>query len=386
MTAMHKKTLILLSAVLLLIFCPGAALSQPDSPPENEQQAPEITRQIMLVVIDGLQSKALQKTRAPNINGLGSSGVKVDRVCVMPPDNTAPQVYSILSGAEPSQHGYLNRGDRPRCGTILDLMEKRGNDTALIDGTGELRGVVSGVASYYPGPYEQDREVVDIAIKEISLKKPFFTVIVLSGPARALARSGEDSGEYLKAVTEADNQVGRLLGYLHQQGFYEDTLIAVTGTRGTPPMVFKGREFRRGLLLPPVKITDLAPTLAYVQGMKLSGASGLVLWNSLEPGPGRSESYMLQQRVKDLSNAYAGAIEEAGRLEREKIAVQDEKGRLTQEKYSIEREMEKRDDEIRKLNLTIKAMKLGLALMLVLFIMALVIQFKILRKRYLFFS
>lgn len=386
MTVKWKKPSVVFLTILLLIFYPGTVFALPDSLPPAEQPAPELTRQIMLVIIDGLQAKSLDKTIAPNINGLGSAGVRVDRMCVMPPDKPAAQLYSILSGTEPARHGYLNRGDRPGCDTLLNLMQKRGNDTALFDGTGELRGVVSGVKTYFPGPYEQDGEVVDIAIKEMGLKKPFFSVVVLSGPARVMARYGRDSAEYLESVTSADNQVGKLLGYLHQQGLYEDTLLAVTGTGGAPPLVVRGREFRKGLPLPPINITDLAPTLAYLQGIKMPGASGLVMWNALEPGPDRSESYMLQQRVKDLSNAYAGAIDEAGRLEREKIAVQEEKGRLTQEKYSVEREIEKRDREIHKLNFMIKAMKLGFTVMLVLFATALFAQFKILRKRYLFFS
>jgi hypothetical protein len=118
----------------------------------------------------------------------------------------------------------------------------------------------------------------------------------------------------------------------------------------------------------------------------MPGASGLILWDALQPGPGRPETYMLQQRVKGLSGAYAGILDEAGRLERKRIEVQEEKARLTQDKYTMEREMKLRDYRIDKLNLTVRIMKICFVVTLALFIVALFVQFKVLKKRFLFFT
>lgn len=380
------KILHIIILITLLFGCPQVLLALPDSQPEEEQSAPARTRHIMLLVVDGLQSDALQKTRAPNINGLGSAGVKVDRMCVTPPDSRAAQIYSIFSGSGPVQHGYLNPGDKPRVDSILNLMQKRGSDTLLIDGTGELKGLISGLKYFQSENIEDDSKITELAVKEISDKKPFFSVIIFSKPYRAMERSGKDSREYLEAVANADIQVGRLLGYLHQQGLYEDTLIVVCGTVGAPPLVIRGNEFSTGRSVPVVSNNDIAPTLAYLQGIKMSGINGLVLWDFLKPGPGRPETYMLQQRVRDLSDAYARALDEAGRLERKRIAVQEEKAGLTQEKYTMERKMKERDQRIDRLNLTVRLMKIGFIITLVLFIIALLVQFRVLKKRYLFFT
>ncbi|WP_104370539.1 alkaline phosphatase family protein [Desulfocucumis palustris] len=380
------KILYIAILIALLFIHPQKLFALPDSLPEEEQTAPARTSQIMLLVVDGLQSDALQKTRAPNINGLGSAGVKVDRMCLMPPDSRAAQIYSIFSGSEPARHGYLNTGDKPGVESILNLMQKRGNDTLLIDGTGELKGLTSGLKYFYSENVEDDSKITELAIKEISEKKPFFSVMVLSGPYRAMVRSGEDSREYLEAVAQADIQVGRLLGHLHQQGLYQDTLIVVCGTVGAPPLIIRGNEFSTGKSVPVVSNNDIAPTLAYLQGINMSGINGLVLWDSLRPGPGRPEIYMLQQRVKDLSDAYSRAMDEAGRLERKRIAVQDEKADLTREKYTMERKMKERDQRIDRLNLTVRLMKVGFVITLALFIIALLVQFKVLKKRYLFFT
>jgi hypothetical protein len=370
----------------MFVFNPTWAPALPDSLAEREEPALQHTRHIMLVVVDGLQLDALENARVANINGLGSAGVKVARMCVMPPDNRAAQIYSVFSGAEPAKHGYLNTGDKPKVDNILNVMQKRGNDTLLIDGTGEIKGLFAGLKFFASDNYEKDDKVVDLAVKEMTICKPFLSAIVLSGPYRALKRYGEDSREYFNALEDADNQLGRLLGYLHEKGLYEDALIIVCGTVGKPPLVIKGREFTTGKTFPVVSNTDVAPTLAYLQGMEMPGGSGLVLWDALQPGQGRPETYMLQQRVKDLSGAYAGILDETGRLERNRIAVQEEKARLTQEKYAIEREMKQRDYQIDKLNLTVRVMKILFVITMVLFFIALLVQFKLLRKKYLFFT
>ncbi|KJS15444.1 MAG: hypothetical protein VR69_13530 [Peptococcaceae bacterium BRH_c4b] len=386
MKILYRIMSVIFVLALWLSCNPEKAPALPDSLPEQVQPSPLHTRHIMLLVVDGLQSGALEKTRAANINGLGSAGVRVDRMCVMPPDSRAAQIYSVFSGVEPARHGYLNTGDQPKVENILSLLQKRDNDTLLIDGTGELRGSMAGLKYFQSDNYEKDEQLIDLAIKEISGRKPFFSVIVLSGPYRAMQHYGEESSGYLEAVEDADNQLGRLLGYLHEQGLYEDTLVVVCGTVGKPPLVIRGREFAAGKTLPAVSNTDIAPTLAYLQGIEMPGASGLILWDALQPGPGRPETYMLQQRVKDLSGAYAGILDEAGRLERKRIEVQEEKARLTQDKYTMEREMKLRDYRIDKLNLTVRIMKIGFVVTLALFIIALFVQFKVLKKRYLFFT
>jgi len=48
--------------------------------------------------------------------------------------------------------------------------------------------------------------------------------------------------------------------------------------------------------------------------------------------------------------------------------------------------MKERDQLIDKLNLTVRLMKVGFIITLVLFIIALLVQFRVLKKRYLFFT
>ena len=371
--------------ILLLILVLGLAAEAAAQPPgvgEQNTEPPPVTRQMIIIVIDGLQAEAVSAVTTPNINGLGLAGIMAERVSVMPPDRPESRFYSLLCGADLS--GGSSAGD-PLGGTLLTGMEKKGIKTALIDGTGQFARATEGISQKYTG-FKNDSEVVDRAVEVIKNKKLFLTVVVLAGPGKEKALTGTTSRSYLESVTAADNEVGRLLKQLHIDGVYEESLLAVTGTSGKPPLIIKGRDFLSGTKLPPVCLKDLAPTLGYLYGINMPDARGLVMWNALNAGPDRTESFMQQKRINDLSQAYADLIDESARLENEKIMVQEEKARLTRDKQSVEDQIAQRDIKINHLSKLITIMKISGMLGGILFIAALVVEYRILKKRYLFFT
>lgn len=381
-----KKCGSIIIFLAVLIMFPGAALALPPAVNEVKPEAPPKNKQIIILVVDGLQADSLNSGRTPNISGVGMAGVRADRVSAMPPDSTGARIYSLLCGTDPSDHGYAGDKVAPRRRTIMSFMEGRGIKTALIDGTGCMERAGGEASHKNFGPFGSDGEVVNAAVDLIRSKKPFLTVVVLSGPGRQLEDSGPGTNHYHAAVTAADNEVGRLLRQLHTDGTYESTLLIVTGTVGRPPLIIKGSDFYAGSKMPPVCLKDLAPTLGYLYGINLPEAKGLILWNALRPAGDRTENYMLFQRVRDLSAAYADVVDAAARLENEKILVQEEKVRLTRDKQSVEMEIEARENQIEKLNLIISAMKIAGLLGIILFVSALVVEYRILKKRYLFFT
>lgn len=387
MAAIKKKCAGYFIAVLLaLLLLPGTAGALPQDVSEVRPEIIEKNRQIIMLVIDGLQAGSVSPGISPNLNGLAMSGVRVDRVSAMPPDNAWERIYTLLSGADPA--GISPDGTSPGAGagTLLSGLEARGIKTALIDGTGNMQNACGTVSYKYTGPFSSDQEVMGTALEVIKSKKPFLAVAVMTGPGQQLARYGVQSKAYLSSATSADNEVGKLLKQLQADGTYEATLIVVTGTTGKPPLIIKGSEFIAGTRLPPVCLKDLAPTLGYLYGVNLPGAKGLVLWNALRPAPDRTENFMTAQRIRDLSTSYSEVVEAAARLENEKIIVQEEKSRLSRDKKIVEDEIEAREKEINRLNTIISAFKAGGLIALFLFFTALVVEYRILKKRYLFFT
>lgn len=383
--ALAKMIIMFSTMLLMVVFMPWSALALPQVINDVKPEIQPKTRQVIMLVVDGLQADSVSAARTPNINGLGMAGVKADRVIAMPPDSSESRVYTLLCGSDqedPPGHGEAGISSRPP--TLLSRMEKKGIKTAFIDGTGRIESVGADITHKITGPFKNDGEVIDKAVDLLKKKKPFFTVVVLAGPGGTAGDTG--SNQYLSAVTAADNQVGRLFKQLHIEGAFEETLLIVSGTTGKPPLIMKGKDFLTGAKLPPVCLKDAAPTLGYLLGAGTAESRGQVLWNALKPGADRTESFMLIQRVSDLSTAYAEAMESAARLENEKVAVQREKARLAGEKQSVENEMAHRDSEIKRLNYIISIMKIVGLVGIFIFVLAMVIEYRILKKKYLFFT
>ncbi len=384
MAAIIRMCCAALCLLAALFMAPPPAPALPQILNEVKPEPPPKSRQIVMIVIDGLQAESVSAGRTPNINGLGMAGIRADRVSTMPPDNTAARLYTLLSGTDPSDHKFDGENPAPGYKSILSRMEEKGIKTALVDGTGYMEKSGSEVSFKKSGPFQGDGEILNGAIEVIRSKKPFLTVAVLTGPGAH--QRGADETRYNSSVTSADNEVGKFLRMLQTDGVYDSTMLVVAGTTGRPPLIAKGSDFLAGSRLPPVCLKDLAPTIGYLYGINMAEAKGLVLWNALRPAEGRTEIYVLAQRVRELSAAYADAVDAAARLENEKILVQEEKFRLARDKQKVEKEIEIREGQIEELNTAISVMKLAGLLGLAIFAAAMVVQYKILKKRYLFFT
>lgn len=373
--------------VLLLFFLTiglggGSSIcsAEPEKSPEQGIGPAAITRQIIWIAIDGLDMKLFNSIAAPNLKGLAMSGTQAEYMIGHEPDRTAEQLFSMVSGVLPVRHGFGSANRQAAVPTVLNLLEKRKNATVVFDATGELRGGISGISGYFPGPYQSNEEMVSEIIKYLEARQPFLSFIVLRGP-----QAGDSSSQKIKCLTELDNQVGRILNYLHRQGTYEETMLIVCGVTGRSPLILKGKEFKAGYVSPPVTSIDLAPTLAYLQGLH-GQFDGLVLWHVLNPSPQRQEAYTLSERVKDLSRAYVRLLEDVGRLEKQKLQIKEEQLALQAEKESIKQMIARREAEINKYRYYMAVGKLFFLACLLVFLLLLWWQHKRLRRKYLFWD
>jgi len=377
--------LTLLCVVLALVPVLAFATGDNKTPPEQvPQQTPRYTRHVFLIIVDGLRADILEKVQAPNINGIGSAGVRVSEAIPSFPATLEAGAGTILTGTDPSLHRFVKPGDRPAEPTILDVLEKQNVGTAFFDGSGgRLKNLSRGTRHYEA--CGDDEEAVRAAMKHLGEKKPYFTVVVLGGPGKALAEAGTGSRDYARAVSEADNRVGELLSFLHREGLYEQSLLTVTGVGDAPPLIIKGLQFKCGVVLPPAGVIDIAPTLGYVLGSKLPEARGLVLWNAMEPGSFQNGIYLLEQRIKDLAQAQVRTHEEIYRLRDEQLKVQDEKARVTAERDQTAQAINERDRKIRNLEWTVRALLATILLLLILFAIGYLWEYRYLKKKFLLF-
>lgn len=399
------KVMIVMVVICLLALGANAQVISKAEKAIQEQPEQKVIRHVLFVVVNGLTRERIEAAYTPNLNGLAASGVKTSAVGVLPV-NLEAFTASLLSGADPSIHGITEPGSRVKVQTLPDMMAGSGRTAVFISpdvdsanrlfkrkGNGEVR--VSGVAK------NDNAVVIDEAAKLLNRKKPFFMGIMLPGVTVESKGLGSET-KRSKEVNAVDEQVGRLLATLRAQGIYDECLIVITGFDGSSgknmtgkltdseglvaPVVMTGPGLRTGEILPPVKITDIAPTTALLAGLPMSPESnGLVLWNALRSGTGFRQENLLLKRVKDLSDENVKLIGNAYRLTQEKGLVKAEKEDLDREKQQVQKTIADKDRQISWLKLKIGTLK-GLELITVLVMGAgYVIEYIYLRKKFLMF-
>jgi hypothetical protein len=372
--------LIILPLFFWLLPCPaGATETQVE-----EAKPPPRTERFILIVVDGLTNECVGATTTPNISGIGAAGVRVERVSGVVPQTPEVALASIVTGVGPARHGVRGPGDKPRVATLASLLARREAATALfVTGREKECSAAGRTGKLITAP--DDAGLVDRAIDYLREVNPYFVTLVLRGPGTVLAKGGSGQ-EYREAVTAADAQIGRLLSYLYGSRTFETSFLCVTGTTRDPPLILKAPELKTGVILPPAALTDIAPTLAYFMGVNLPGAEGLVLWNALAQTADQSEAYLLELRVKDLSQALFAAREENLRFLKERAAVQREKEKLARLQRDMGRLISSREEHILRLTRTIMWLKAAIVLILGLSGLGYLYEYRVLRRRFLLFK
>lgn len=381
-----KKLFCCLLIIIIGLTTTSMAIAAPDISKPVREETPQVTSKIFFIVIDGLQADTLQKTSAPNLNGIANAGLRCNQMISVFPDTAQATVTSLLTGMLPESHKFIQKGDTFTGKTIQQLMEEKKIKTAFFGAEGELKKLPAKAGHNCSGPFNgKDELVINNLLNEWTLEPAYFNVIVMPELREVLKKHGPKSNEYKMAVTKTDAQVGRLLKKLHDEDSFDNSMIIVTGTLGAPPLIIKGLPFQANSQLPPVSLCDIAPTIGYLNGVKLGKVDGLVLWNSFKEIGGQTKDYLLNERVKDLSEANAHLLQEMTRLQEEKLEVKQQQEIIAREKDDIQRQIEVRDVKIEGLNDRISLYHIIALAALGLFGLGYIIMYKLLRKKFLMF-
>ncbi len=364
---MFKKIISGLLAVILAFSLPVTALSG------NKLDANDPDRTV-IIVIDGLLQKHLQSSQAPNITNLCQSGTSVQKV-INVPKNLAGTVSLILTGKR-------NPGENALTG-FYAAKKKNGVKTAVIDGTGgKLASLSRGASVVKDGPFQSGgKGIIETALREINSSGDIFCLIVLPG------LNVDNQSKGAPTLSLLDNQVGLLLYHLKSNDMAGDTCLAITGSTGNPPAAMQGKGIRDSINVPTASLVDVFATLKYVNDQEPPEA-GMVFYEAIDPESvgSSSRNKLLEQRVKELSLAYAQASAALEAMEKEQTEVKQQQSRLDAEKAQYTKVIKKQQGEIDSLKLKMKIAKFGGYFLFVVFVIILYAEYRFLKKRFLFFT
>ena len=253
-----------------------------------------VTKNVVLVSIDGLRPDAITQFKAPTLQRLMREGSYSLSAHTIMPSKTLPSHTSMLSGEPPEQHGVFwnnvtsARTDVVDFATVFGTARAHGYRTAAFFSKAKFSPLQRpGTLDYSQAPggwfgrWSSDRTVADVT-EHLRKVRPNLLFVHLSDPDQAGHEAGWMGATYGRAVTETDAALGRLLkeaDAVYGAGNYSVIVTADHGGHGydhgsadpldvTIPWIAWGQGVKQGALDGvQIQTFDTAPTVLWMLGV-----------------------------------------------------------------------------------------------------------------------
>lgn len=253
-----------------------------------------LTRNVLLVSIDGLRPDAIEKFAAPTLQRLIREGSYSLKAKTTMPSKTLPSHTSMLSGEPPDEHGVLwnnvtsAQTDIVEFPTVFSVARTHGFSTAAFFSKAKFGPLQRpGTLDYSQAPggwwgrWSSRRTVSDI-VTHLDGAKPNVLFVHLSDPDRAGHSSGWMSEAYGRAVRATDQALSDLVSAADDAYGAGNYSVIVTADHGgheyshgtdderdvTIPWIAWGRGVNAGEIDEDIETTDTAATVLWLLGVK----------------------------------------------------------------------------------------------------------------------
>lgn len=291
---------VLAAPIALAAACaPHYVVARPGDLPRVSIPPAGLTRNVVLVSVDGLRPDAIAEFEAPTLRRLMREGSYSLGARTILPSKTLPSHTSMLSGEPPADHGVFwnnvltAKTDVVEFPTIFSVARANGYRTAAFFSKAKFEPLQRpGTLDYSQAPggwfgrWSSDRTIADVRAY-LAKERPNLLFIHLSDPDRAGHSSGWMSEAYGRAVREADEALDALVtaaDAAYGRGNYSLLVTADHGGHGhdhgsadprdvTIPWIAWGQGVNGGLLQDvPIQTFDTAPTVLWLLGVEQPSA------------------------------------------------------------------------------------------------------------------
>lgn len=216
---------------------------------------------VILLSLDGFRWDFPTLYSTPQLDAIGSGGVKASSLIPCFPTKTFPNHYSIITGLYPDHHGIVaNRFVDPATGKTFSLSgpektnpvyyggtpfwvaaEKQGIKTASYNWPGSetlIEGQQPAIWKHYSEdiPLEQRIDTVLYWLQLPEEERPHFISIYFEQPDKVLHSFGPESEEAASAIRWVDSLVGVLYSKLQALPFADSINLLVVSDHGMTPL------------------------------------------------------------------------------------------------------------------------------------------------------
>lgn len=265
---------------------PAAVIPQPEA---------SITRNIVVVSVDGLRPDAIDTYGAPTLQRLMREGSFTLAASTINPSKTLPSHTSMLTGQGPEQHGVLWNNvatadtDSIDLPNIFSVARAHGYSTAAFFSKAKFQPLqLRGTLDYSQAPgglfgrWSSQRTITDVA-NYMKGARPNVLFVHLTDPDAAGHRNGWMTTQYGRAVLAADTAVARLIEISERTYGAGNFSVIVTADHGghgtnhgssdprdvTIPWIAWGKGVKPGMLeSTTIRTMDTASTVLWVLGLR----------------------------------------------------------------------------------------------------------------------
>ena len=286
--------LVLLSCALAVACAPHYVRSAPLDVARLMAPGPALTRNVVLVSIDGLRPDAIERFGAPTLQRLIREGSYSLTARTILPSKTLPSHASMLSGEPPEEHGVLwnnvasAEADVVEFPTIFSVARQHGYRTAAFFAKAKFTPLQRpGTLDYSQAPGGlwgrwSSRRTVDDILRHFDTERPNLLFVHLTDPDRAGHSSGWMSEQYGRAVRETDAALSTLMSAADDVYGTGNYAVIVTADHGgheyghgsddardvTIPWIAWGQGISAGKLSGQIETIDTAPTVLRLLGVQ----------------------------------------------------------------------------------------------------------------------
>ena len=302
---------VLLICALVAVACaPHYVRSAPLDIARLIAPGPALTKNVVLVSIDGLRPDAIDRFAAPTLQRLMREGSYSLTARTILPSKTLPSHTSMLSGEPPDDHGVLWNNvtaaekDVLEFPTIFSVARQHGYRTAAFFSKAKFTPLQRpGTLDYSQAPggwwgrWSSQRTVDDV-VTHLGSAQPNVLFVHLTDPDRAGHSSGWMSEAYGRAVRATDDALGALMSAAddaYGEGNYSMIVTADHGGHdyghGSDderdvriPWIAWGRGIHTGQLASEIDTIDTAATVLWMLGVdRPSGWDGTPVVDAFTP-------------------------------------------------------------------------------------------------------
>jgi predicted AlkP superfamily pyrophosphatase or phosphodiesterase len=352
---------------------------------------PQPLQHIFIISVDGLNYEGYVSAPVHNMKDLAGEGVWDEKSMALQVDTVEAAEASLLTGSFPQDHQHITVKDKIQTETLCDIVSQMGKKYAVIDGSGgKLQAYEKGDKTYYQVTgSESDERVLEQALKVFKQDRPFLSYIYLNDCRHALLSLDEKA--YYETVKECDQALGRFINSLRQEDAYYNSLIVVTSARSSSPsnnvpLIIHGPGLKSNTRINNSMVIDVAPTVCkLIQADHPANSRGIMAVDALLLSP-EEEQQTMRKWTDSLKSDRVSAWSKYFALQDELYQTIYQMTSIKEEKQNIFNFVGEKEDAINSLQNRIRTERLIYLGIFICMLAAYVVEYLILKKKFLLFK